>query len=293
MENFLNNLQGQFNNLYQGYSDALTSAYGNYQNSLNDYTSSLGNYFNEFQTQIGNSLQAYQDALGSYISSMDSGSTVDSMLQMLQSQADLNNSWSAEQAQKQMDFQERMSNTAHQREIADLKAAGLNPVLSARLGGASTPSGASATADGSILNAMVQMFDKMLDQQFVSAVAAARSAGSGSGSGSGYSGDSTGALTNSEQASLFNLFTGKGKVNAESIGALEKVINNAVNTGKGLVDKYVSPVWNSIKDSTKTAINFWKDPVGNIKAAINKNSGSATKTVGKNYSKTGVTVKIK
>lgn len=53
--------------------------------------------------------------------------------------------FSAEQAQKQMDFQERMSNTSYQRAMADMKDAGLNPILAYKQGGASSPAGASGS----------------------------------------------------------------------------------------------------------------------------------------------------
>lgn len=55
------------------------------------------------------------------------------------------NESSAAMAQKQMDFQERMSNTSYQRGMTDMKKAGLNPMLAFMKGGASTPSGAMST----------------------------------------------------------------------------------------------------------------------------------------------------
>ncbi len=56
-------------------------------------------------------------------------------------QRDANKAAAAE-AQKQRDWQERMASSAHQREVEDLRKAGLNPILSATGSGSGTPSGA-------------------------------------------------------------------------------------------------------------------------------------------------------
>jgi hypothetical protein len=56
--------------------------------------------------------------------------------------------YSANQAKKrakeQMAFQERMSNSAVQRQMQDMRQAGINPILAGKYGGASSPTGAMA-----------------------------------------------------------------------------------------------------------------------------------------------------
>lgn len=84
--------------------------------------------------------------------------------------------FNAQEAAKSRSWQEYMSNTAHQREIRDLKAAGLNPVLSAMGGnGAAVTSGATASGvtsagakgevDTSANAALVQMLGSVLSAQ--------------------------------------------------------------------------------------------------------------------------------
>lgn len=149
-------------NLGGGFMSASGAAAANAQNAQQNLANMnmQRDFFNSnqtFQNNVNVANWAYQDKVNAM------------QLQQIGAQ----NEWNAAQVGKQMDFQERMSSTAYQRAMRDMRSAGLNPILAYQQGGASSPAGAAASGGAPSFGA------------------AAGSGSSGGGSGSNLSMDNT------------------------------------------------------------------------------------------------------
>lgn len=99
---------------------------------------------------LGNS--ASQNTAKSWSNTNGSGATASSNAQALTANASAYQNWeaaaryNAEQAAIQREWQEKMSKTVYQRSVADMKAAGINPILAAQMGLGTANVGSGATA---------------------------------------------------------------------------------------------------------------------------------------------------
>lgn len=155
------------------------------------------------------------------------------------------NAASAEQAQRQMDFQERMRSTQYQTAIEDMKKAGLNPMLAYTQGGAGTPSGA-----------MGQVSTAKVGNVIGSALAGAQAA------------SSTAADVDLKKATTTN-------TSAQTIKTEADTIQTAANIGKILEDTKVST---QTQKNLEATLNHILEQIKLTKAQTGQTSAQTGKT---------------
>jgi len=119
------------------------------------------------------------------------------------------NAANMQMAREQMSFQERMSSTAYQRAMADMRSSGLNPMLAFSQGGASSPSGASgggsaASGTAARMENSLKYVGEALSSAVPSALAAASTMKDLEGKDASIAAQKAGALASVAQANNAN-----------------------------------------------------------------------------------------
>lgn len=122
----------------------VSNGFGDFLKSLSPALSAVGT---AISPALGIGLNIGANALGSWFQNR----VVNSSLTGKEREQ---NAFNAEQAQLNRDFQQQMSDTAYQRGVADMQAAGVNPALAMGQGGASTPTGSNAQGSASLMSPM-------------------------------------------------------------------------------------------------------------------------------------------